>query len=98
MTWIKRHGFPGDWPKRRRSVMARGSGQCETVTNGVRCPAVASQVDHVVPVAEGGSHDLTNLRAICIPHHATKTKGEAARGVARKPRERREPERHPGLM
>lgn len=98
MAWIKRPGFPGDWPKRRRIAMARAGGQCETVTNGVRCPARAVDIDHVVNVAEGGSHELDNLRAICPTHHTIKTKAERARGIARQPRERRPLEKHPGLL
>lgn len=34
----------------------------------------ASEVDHVVPLAKGGSHDETNLRAVCIPCHRKATR------------------------
>lgn len=97
-AWSKNYRVPSDWPHRRNSVLKRAGGRCEVVAEGVRCPNPASQVDHIVNVAEGGSHELTNLAAICVPCHAVKTKGERARGIARQPRERRAPEKHPGLL
>jgi 5-methylcytosine-specific restriction protein A len=96
-AWGTKYQVPRDWPHRRNTVLKRSGHQCEVVVDGVRCPNVATQVDHIINVAEGGSHDLSNLAAICIPHHATKSKAEAARGRARQPRERRDPEPHPGL-
>ena len=45
---------------------------------------VATQVDHVIPQAEGGTDEESNLQAICEPCHQAKTKAEAARGVVRK--------------
>lgn len=35
--------------------------------------------DHIVPVIEGGSNDLTNLRTLCIPCHAAETAALARR-------------------
>lgn len=40
---------------------------------------VKIEVDHIVPVFEGGTDDDTNLATICQPCHRTKT---AAEGVA----------------
>jgi 5-methylcytosine-specific restriction protein A len=37
-------------------------------------------VDHVVPLAQGGTDDRSNLRRICRGCHATKTGRESARG------------------
>lgn len=62
------------------------------------CHQPATQVDHIVPWAEGGTHAEANLAAICRDCHAVKTKAEAARGVQRRAaRGKRAPERHPGL-
>lgn len=42
--------------------------------------AGANEVDHVVPLAEGGADDETNLRPIHpTPCHADKTQRESAR-------------------
>ncbi|WP_222943066.1 HNH endonuclease [Stenotrophomonas maltophilia] len=44
----------------------------------------ATEVDHIVNVAEGGSDDETNLQAICAECHGVKTQAEARRGAARR--------------
>ena len=44
---------------------------------------LATEVDHVIPQAEGGSEDESNLQAICTDCHKAKTQAEAARGVKR---------------
>lgn len=47
------------------------------------CGAPATTVDHVIPLAEGGTHHPSNLRPLCNPCHTTKTSQDAARGRAR---------------
>ena len=37
----------------------------------------AVQVDHVTPLAEGGSDDVANLQALCASCHAMKSAAEA---------------------
>lgn len=60
--------------------------------------AGATEVDHVVPLAEGGRDHPSNKRPIhSVPCHAEKTKAEAARGRARQPSRQRPTEKHPGL-
>ncbi|GAA3537272.1 HNH endonuclease signature motif containing protein [Nonomuraea rosea] len=49
------------------------------------CSGPGRIVDHVVPVAEGGSWDLSNLACICDACHTIKSRKEAARGRARHP-------------
>lgn len=39
------------------------------------CGARATDVDHVVPLREGGTHDWSNLQALCHACHSTKTAG-----------------------
>lgn len=36
-------------------------------------------VDHIIPKAEGGSDDPSNLETICKRHHGEKTQRESAR-------------------
>jgi 5-methylcytosine-specific restriction protein A len=56
----------------------------------VKCAAAgrvqaAHEVDHIVPLHSGGTHDRSNLQPLCRPCHADKTATEAgsrARGEA----------------
>jgi 5-methylcytosine-specific restriction protein A len=56
----------------------------------VKCAATgrvqaAHEVDHIVPLHSGGTHDRSNLQPLCRPCHADKTATEAgsrARGDA----------------
>lgn len=86
--------LPPDWPKRRAAVMKRDEGRCY-ICGGDG----ADQVDHVVPVAWGGTDDLINLRPVhAKPCHEEKSKREAAEGRRRSQNRRFRPkEPHPGL-
>lgn len=42
-----------------------------------------SEVDHVVPLADGGADDEANLQTLCPEHHAAKTAREAAARAGR---------------
>jgi 5-methylcytosine-specific restriction protein A len=70
----------------------------------VACGRAPSTVaDHVVNHAEcirrGINPDtIANGQGMCSPCHDVKTKAEARAGRARQPRERRPPEKHPGLL
>ncbi|MCH2187426.1 HNH endonuclease [Myxococcota bacterium] len=44
------------------------------------------EVDHIIPLVDGGSHDMTNLQSLCTPCHKRKTAAEAtARALRSKP-------------
>jgi 5-methylcytosine-specific restriction protein A len=47
------------------------------------CTMVSTQDDHVIPLAEGGSDDLSNHAGACESCHDKKMQQEAARGRAR---------------
>lgn len=97
MTWqgsTRRQRLPPRWPEIRRAVLERDGWRCTHVDPaGGRCTAPATDVDHINP---GDNHAPANLRSLCRAHHAAKSsaEGNAARWRVR---ERREPERHPGL-
>lgn len=76
----------------RDGVLRRDQYVCQV--RGPRCLRVATQADHVVPWAEGGSNDLSNGQAVCGPCHDQKTQEEAQRGRSRW---KRSAPRHPGL-
>jgi len=79
--------WPNDAESRRRSQATYGSreyqanraiclrmaaGRCEQCGKRARL-----QCDHLIPVSKGGTHHLTNLRALCKPCHDTKTGTES---------------------
>ena len=66
-------GYGAAWQRVRREVLIRDGYRCRT------CGALAEQVDHVRPRAEGGSDDPSNLAAICRTCHASKSGGEGQR-------------------
>jgi 5-methylcytosine-specific restriction endonuclease McrA len=52
---------PPRWRKLREAVFRRDGHVCW------RCGRYAGTVDHVIPVALGGTHALSNLRPACQP-------------------------------
>ncbi|MET0997055.1 MAG: HNH endonuclease [Mycobacterium sp.] len=52
-------------------MLQRDGHQC--VGRGPRCLVTASEVDHIQPVAEGGTDDMSNLVSVCKACHAAKT-------------------------
>jgi len=60
----------GGWRRVRDAVLA-ASPVC------VVCGAAAVEVDHVVPLAEGGDSHPGNLQPLCARCHAAKTAAEA---------------------
>lgn len=87
------------WAKLRDWILKRDNFRCYAPYPTI-CVGVAVTADHLVPVAEGGSDDPSNLKAICEPCHERKTKAEAKRGIARHQgiaSRTRPSEPHPGL-
>lgn len=60
------------WMKIRRRVLVAGGFTC------VDCGHVSfsNEIDHDIPLEQGGSNDDSNLRVRCIACHAEKTKSE----------------------
>jgi 5-methylcytosine-specific restriction endonuclease McrA len=54
---------PKGWRKIREAVFARDGHVCW------RCGAWAGTIDHRIPVALGGGHDMANLRPACAHHN-----------------------------
>jgi len=44
---------------------------------------LATQRDHIKPLAEGGTDDDDNVQGLCVDCHEAKSKAEAARGASR---------------
>ena len=64
----------------RQLVLARAMHLCQINTHCRKeLPAIATQVDHIVQVSNGGAFDdLDNLQAACEPCHSAKTMRENA--------------------
>lgn len=62
-TW---RDYGSDWQARRARVLAEEP-LCRL------CGAPATEVDHIVPLRHGGTHDRANLRALCKPCHSRRT-------------------------
>lgn len=63
-------------PKKRFEVFKRDRFKC--VYCGAATPSVVLEVDHVIPIAEGGSNDISNLVTACKPCN----QGKGARPLA----------------
>lgn len=85
MTWTndraaRQHSnatYGADWRKTRAAVLKRDQWRCQARLQG--CAGAAAEVDHIRPIADGGTHDPANLRAICRPCHRHKTATEGRR-------------------
>ena len=61
--------MPG-WKSNSQGPRSRGVPKAVAQLHG--CTVIANEVDHVVPVFEGGNDELENLRAICSSCHKKK--------------------------
>jgi 5-methylcytosine-specific restriction endonuclease McrA len=63
--WLKREFmgkqvlWTGEWKKQRQRVLSRDAYTC------AYCGQDATEVDHIIPRAKGGGHELDNLVACC---------------------------------
>ncbi|MGJ3559618.1 HNH endonuclease [Streptomyces sp. INA 01156] len=70
-TSARNSSRPRDWAKRRTRTLARDRFTCR------QCGAREHlEVDHIVPVARGGSWELENLWVLCRSCHRRKTYDE----------------------
>lgn len=70
---------PSNWESRRQAILRRDHFRCQMVFAGRKCGRKGGHVDHIVPVADGGSWEPDNLWTLCVGHHADKTRLEAQR-------------------
>lgn len=78
-------GYGSEWRRLRKLVLKRDGWICRCAdcksTGRVRN---ASEVDHVIPKAEGGTDDPSNLVAINSDCHKQKTQAESVRAIKRR--------------
>lgn len=63
----------GKWQRMRNAALLAGQAAC------AKCGRVhpSNQIDHVVPLEQGGSNDPANLQVLCVECHQAKTAAEA---------------------
>ena len=85
MTWKRegsgRGGRP--WRRKRDRVLSRDGHLCQPCRRSRRL-RLATQVDHIIGLAEGGTDHESNLQAICDDCHERKTQREAKRAQGAK--------------
>jgi 5-methylcytosine-specific restriction protein A len=64
-----------EWRELRRQIRERDRNKCWAC--GIDAPA--GQLDHLVPVCDGGTDHTSNLAWICVPCHRSKSASEGAR-------------------
>jgi 5-methylcytosine-specific restriction endonuclease McrA len=77
-SFCPRHARPGSrrqWRKTRQAVFAFYGPRCA-------CGAPAEHVDHVIPVADGGTDRLDNLRPACAKCNLARAQAEAKRSLS----------------
>lgn len=73
-------GYGWAWQKLRLAVLRRDGYLCQiALAEGKVVPA--TEVDHKIPKAEGGTDDMSNLQAVSHSRHQDKTREESARGA-----------------
>ena len=78
----------------RKQIMDRDNWQCQI--KGPTCLGKATEADHRINHAEGGTDDASNGQAVCSECHEAKTRQERSRGLQRRSRWRKNAP-HPGL-
>jgi len=61
-------GYGAVWRRMRLMVLRR-----QPLCQWPGCNEIATQVDHIVPLVQGGPNKLSNLQALCASHHSMKT-------------------------
>lgn len=69
-------GYGREWEKLRAEILKRDEGLCQPCLFKSMHVTPATEVDHVVPKAHGGTDHPSNLQAICGPCHRAKTARE----------------------
>lgn len=82
---VLRHTSRGAWDALRARILRRDNGLCRCAecrrTGAIK---LAHQVDHIIPVIEGGGDNEENLQAINRDCHKAKSAAELARRPGRR--------------
>jgi 5-methylcytosine-specific restriction protein A len=85
-TSAAERGYGSEWRKTRERILVRDRRLCQPCLREGRT-TLATEVDHKIPKAEGGTDDDSNLQAICDQKpwrcHSKKTAVESKRSAKR---------------
>lgn len=71
-----RRGYDNNW-KKLRAMVLRERPLCSDPFNiHGNNVVVATEVDHIIPIAQGGDYSLGNLQPLCSTCHSKKTRKE----------------------
>ena len=65
MARRRRRRYPSNWKRLRLQILDQDAYVCQI--QGPGCHRSATDVDHIIPLVQGGSSDPSNLRAACAP-------------------------------
>ena len=65
-------GYDREWEKLRLLILARDNYLCQPCAEDYKVTP-ATEVDHIIPKAKGGTDDPDNLQSICNDCHRIKT-------------------------
>jgi 5-methylcytosine-specific restriction endonuclease McrA len=77
VTKERAHYVSAAWKAIRKAVLVRDAYTCRAC--GRVLAGADAQVDHVVPLEEGGTDALDNLQTLCLADHGRKTRAEQKR-------------------
>jgi 5-methylcytosine-specific restriction protein A len=72
------------WKRTARRILKRDGHRCQIRYVGI-CIGLASEVDHTIPVSQGGTDLDSNLRGACGPCHKAKSSDEGHIAAGHKP-------------
>lgn len=73
----RKHYRDPAYARNRQHRFERARGRCEAC--GVHVETGEWECDHLIPLRQGGTHDITNLRVLCIACHRAKTAEDRSR-------------------
>lgn len=75
---FRNRSLPKGWKKIRLATLRRDNWLC-VICNKKNKVISAKEVDHIIPVSSGGTHEMDNLQSLCKECHALKTKRDISR-------------------